>query len=91
MQTVSTAGANALKVRISQHAAEDFWRVEFEEAGPCPAGRAHMSTTVAAGDSFMMHLILGAMSGEQVAWRHLAHWGQDNLGQPARTSGLHLA
>jgi hypothetical protein len=55
----------ALKVRISQHRAEDFWRVDVE-------GRR--STTVSGGDSYMMDLIQGAVRGEPAAWQHLAHW-----------------
>ena len=90
-QTVATSSAGALQVRIFEHAAEEFWRIEFEDAGPTRTGRACMSTTVSGGDSFMMHLIHGATSGEPVAWGHLAHWGQENLGQPARSSGLRLA
>jgi hypothetical protein len=64
-QLVLLEPEGALKVRISQHRAEDFWRVDVE-------GRR--SATVGGGDSFMMNLIQGAVSGEPVAWRHLAHW-----------------
>jgi len=67
--------AGARKVRISQHPAEDFWRVDVEGAS---------STTVAAGDSFMMNLIESAVSGEQVAWRHLAHWASRPAGRQFR-------
>ena len=71
-------------VRISQHTEEEFWRVDISRY---PTGS--MSTTVAPGDSFMMNLIEGAVSGEPVAWRHLAHWGQDALGRqsPGRRFG----
>jgi hypothetical protein len=41
---------------------------------------------VAPGDNFMMNLIEGAVSGEPVAWRHLAHWGRDSIGRSARTA-----
>jgi hypothetical protein len=80
---VSTHPAGALTVRISQHPAEDFWRVDFSRE-PARAGRT--TTTVAPGDSFMMNLIEGAVSGEPVAWRHLAHWGQDAIGRSAGTA-----
>lgn len=65
-----------MTVRISQHTEEEFWRVDV-------SGRAagSTSTTVASGDNFMMTLIEGAVSGEPVAWRHLAQWGQDALGR----------
>jgi hypothetical protein len=87
-QVVSIAQSHSLTVRISQHAAEEFWRVDVS----CPSGPPRsISTTVAPGDSFMMHLINGAVSGEQVAWRHLAHWGQDNLARPALTPGCRFA
>jgi hypothetical protein len=74
-----------LTVRISQHAAEEFWRVDVSREAA--AGAGHMTTTVAPGDNFMMNLIEGAVSGEPVAWSHLAHWGQDALGRTARPVG----
>lgn len=75
-RTVPLAHSHALRVRISQHTVEDFWRVDI--TNPAIPSRA-MSTTVAPGDSFMMNLINGAVSGEPIAWSHLAHWGRDNL------------
>lgn len=83
-QVVSIAQAHALTVRISQHLAEEFWRVDV--SNPSTPSRS-ISTTVAPGDSFMMHLINGAVSGEQIAWNHLAHWGRDNLTRPAQAPG----
>lgn len=80
-QVVPLERTGALTVRISQHRAEDFWRVEFTRE------RERRTTTVAPGDSFMMTLIEGAVSGEPVAWRHLAHWGQDALGRSIRPAG----
>lgn len=74
-QVVPLEQAGAMTVRISQHRVEDFWRVDVSRLA-APERRA---TTVAAGDSFMMNLIEGAVSGEPVAWRHLAHWGQDAM------------
>ena len=70
-QVVSTGEAGPLTVRISQHSAEEFWRVDVCRA----PGAAHRTTTVAPGDSFMMNLIEGAVGGEAVAWNHLAAWG----------------
>lgn len=73
-QVVSIEQAGALTVRISQHPAEEFWRVDVSRD---PAGQeGRKTTTVAPGDSFMMNLIEGAVSGEPAAWRHLAHWGR---------------
>lgn len=60
----------SLTVRISENTAEDFFRVDFTRPD---AG--HLTTTVAPGDNFMMNLISAAVSGEPLAWRHLAHWG----------------
>ena len=75
-QTVTTEREHTVTVRISQDPVEDFYRV----AVTSPASPAqHLTTTVSPGDSFLMNLIQGAVSGEQVAWRHLAHWGQGNL------------
>ena len=82
-QVVALGQAGALTVRISQHRLEDFWRVDVsrEEAAE------RRTTTVAPGDSFMMNLIEGAVGGEPVAWRHLAHWGQDAMGRSSRSVG----
>jgi hypothetical protein len=79
-QVVALAGQRALTVRISQHAAEEFWRVDVTNPG---TPRAYISTTVGTGDSFMMNLIESAVSGEQVAWRHLAEWGHSSLSRSA--------
>ncbi len=80
-QVVATDAVRTLSVRISQHRSEDFFRVEVTSlAAPDLAA----STTVSPGDSFMMNLIDQAMRGEQVAWRHLAHWGRDNLSHAGR-------
>jgi hypothetical protein len=87
-QVVSVAPTQALTVRISQHTSEEFWRVHV--SNPAVPSRS-MSTTVAPGDSFMMNLINGAVSGEDLAWRHLAHWGRDNLARPSQALGLRFA
>jgi hypothetical protein len=70
-----------LNVRISEHAAEQFWRVNVTV--PAEAG-TEASATVAAGESFLMHLIDRAVGGEEAAWRHLAAWGHDNLCRSVR-------
>jgi hypothetical protein len=77
-QVVQMGPTGPLTVRISQHTVEEFWRVDVSRE---PAG--HTTTTVGAGDSFMMNLIQGAVSGEPVAWHHLAHWGRDAIGRSA--------
>ena len=81
-QVVSLEQAGAMTVRISQHRAEDFWRVDVTRM----AAPERRMTAVASGDSFMMNLIEGAVSGEPVAWRHLAHWGQDAM-RSSRVAG----
>jgi len=79
-KSVSLREHQTLSVRISQHAAEEFWRVQV--SNPATA-RGTMSTTVAPGDNFLMHLIEDAVSGQQTAWHHLAQWGHTNLTRPA--------
>ncbi len=81
-RVVPTEQAGPLTVRISQHEAEDFWRVDITRR--TPSREARTTATVAPGDSFMMNLIEGAVSGEPVAWRHLAQWGQDALASTSR-------
>lgn len=84
-QVVAVAQSRALTVRISQHTAEEFWRVDVSPDPAAPEG--HMTATVSPGDSFMMYLIRGAVDGEELAWRHLAHWGRDNLSRSAVVPG----
>lgn len=76
-QVVTAGEGGPLTVRISQHSVEDFWRVDVSRDPSRAAG--HRTTTVAPGDSFMMNLIQSAVDGEAVAWRHLAHWGNEAL------------
>lgn len=76
-QVVGLEAQRAVTVRISQHPVEDFWRVDVR--GGNGHGDGHVTATVAPGDSFLMNLIEGAMSGEPVAWRHLAQWGMHSL------------
>ena len=78
-QDVVLRDRHTLKVRISEHPDEEFWRVDV--AGPSEGGRS-ASATVAAGDSFLKDLIDRAVGGEKTAWRHLAAWGEDNLRRP---------
>ena len=75
-QTVDLYHNHQMRVTISQHQEERFWRVEV--ANPRTA-RGQMTTTVATADNFMMNLIEGAVGGERLAWLHLAQWGQANL------------
>ena len=72
VQTVSLRENQEMRVTISQHEAEQFWRVEV--VNPRTA-RAHMTTTLAGDDSFMTNLVQDAVSGQQLAWLHLAQWG----------------
>jgi hypothetical protein len=81
-QIVAMDRAGNMTVRISQHASEAFWRVDVSRDA-----HGYTTTTVGDGDSFMMNLIQGAVSGEPVAWRHLAHWGQEAMGRTSRPSG----
>lgn len=81
-QVVPIEQTGSMKVRISQHTVEEFWRVDVCREPEGPEG--YTTTTVGTGDSFMMNLIQGAVSGEAVAWRHLAHWGQDALARASR-------
>ncbi len=88
-QVVPVAHERSMTVRISQHRTEEFWRVDVRSSPG--AGEGHMTTTVATGDSFLMNLIQGAVSGEPVAWRHLAQWGQDNLTRASGSLGRTFA
>lgn len=71
-RVVATGRAGAATVRISQHFSEEFWRVDVTRT----EGQSK-SATVAPGDDYLMPLIQGAVSGESIAWTHLAHWGRD--------------
>lgn len=79
-QDVPVRDQHVVRVRISQHAVEEFWRVDFNASG----SRHHPANiTVGAGESFMMSLIEEAIAGQQAAWNHLAQWGHSNLLRPA--------
>ncbi|MGH9114785.1 MAG: hypothetical protein ACRDWW_03050 [Acidimicrobiales bacterium] len=77
-----------LNVRISQHAADEFWRVDIQSLG---ATRGTTTTTVGFGDSFLVHLIHDAVREEQAAWRHLAECGHANLARSAPSLRCALA
>ena len=79
-QHVSVRDQQTLRVCISQHATEDFWRVQVSDPATAHKG---ISTTVAPGESFLMNLIREAVDGDQSAWNHLAAWGHSNLTRPA--------
>jgi hypothetical protein len=79
-QHVSLRDRQPLRVCISQHTTEDFWRVHVSDPATARMG---MSTTVAPGESFLMKLIQEAVDGDQSAWHHLAQWGHTNLTRPA--------
>jgi hypothetical protein len=78
-QRVPIHDGQTLSVRISQHLAEEFWRVQV---GDSATARGFLTTTVGAGDSFLMKLIDEAVGGKQSAWRHLAQWGHSRLIRP---------
>lgn len=78
-QVVSGGCAGPLTVRISQHRAKELWADEFwrvDVSRDPSVGSGHRTTTVATGDNFMMNLIEEAVSGEPLAWSHLAAWGR---------------
>jgi hypothetical protein len=79
-QHVSIRDRPTLRVCISQHTTEEFWRVHVSDPATAHEG---MSTTVAPGESFLMKLIEEALGGDQSAWNHLAAWGHTNLTRPA--------
>jgi hypothetical protein len=79
-QHVPVRDRQMMRVCISQHATEEFWRVHVSDPASTHEG---MSTTVAPGESFLMKLIQEAVGGDQSAWNHLAAWGHTNLTRPA--------
>ena len=85
-QDVVVRDHHVMNVRISEHTAECFWRLDVSNPS---AHRATMTTTVSEADSFLMHLINDAIGGQPAAWRSLAEWGHDNLSRPA--PGFRLA
>ncbi|MDA8045844.1 MAG: hypothetical protein M0Z30_11505 [Actinomycetota bacterium] len=82
-QVVQMGQSGPMTVRISQHQVEEFWRVDVSRDSV-----GHTSVTVGAGDGFLMNLIQGAVSGESIAWRHLAHWGRDAIGRSCCSAPL---
>lgn len=85
-QDVIVRDHQVMNVRISEHPAESFWRLDV--CNPS-ALRASMTTTVSEADSFLMRLIHDAVGGQPAAWRQLAEWGRENLSRPA--PGFRLA
>ncbi len=85
-QDVVVRDHHRMNVKISQHDEESFWRLDVTNPA---TRRTSMTTTVSEVDSFLMHLIHDAVSGEPSAWRRLAEWGHDNLSRPA--PGFRLA
>lgn len=85
-QDVIVRDHHVMNVRIFEHPAESFWRLDVSNPA---ALRASMTTTVSEADSFLMHLIHEAVSGQPTAWRQLAEWGHENLNRPA--PGFRLA
>jgi hypothetical protein len=79
-QTVPLRGDHVVRVRISQHSVEEFWRVDFYSS---EATRVPANITVGTGESFMRSLIQEAIGGQQSAWNHLAQWGHSTLLRPA--------
>jgi hypothetical protein len=79
-QNVSLHDRQTLSVRISRHAAEEFWRVQVSNPGLV---RGSLSTTVGDRSSFLTTLIEEAIGGHEAAWHQLAQWGQANLTRPA--------
>jgi hypothetical protein len=79
-QHVALAEHRTWRVRISQHVAEQYWRVQV---GAPSTSRGTLSTTVSHGDNFLMNLIEEAISGQPSAWHHLAQWGRTALTRPA--------
>ncbi|MDE3203031.1 MAG: hypothetical protein KGQ66_02280 [Acidobacteriota bacterium] len=83
-RVVDLPSEKPLNVKIWQHVAEGFWRVDVGRHG----GPSWSTTTVGDGDSFMMNLISAALSDEALAWRHLAQWGRDITAHSPRPAPL---
>lgn len=79
-QDVVIRERHIMNVRISEHEAESFWRLDVCDP---EAPRMSMTTTVSEADSFLMHLMHDAAGGEPAAWRRLAEWGHERLIRPA--------
>ena len=73
-----TVDRQQLDVSISQHADEQFWRVEVRH----PVGATSTRTAVDSDDNFLCHLIRSAVAGEGSAWESLARVGHRRFSPP---------
>lgn len=74
-----TVNSQLFDVSISQHADEQFWRVDVRH--PVGCSRA-TGTALDSDDNFLYYLIKSAVAGETSAWESLARWGHRRLHQP---------
>jgi hypothetical protein len=74
-----TVNSQLFDVSISQHADEQFWRVDVRH--PVGCSRA-TGTALDSDDNFLYYLIKSAVAGETSAWESLARWGHQRLHQP---------
>jgi hypothetical protein len=73
-----TVNSQLFDVAISQHADEQFWRVDVRH----PVGPSATGTALDGDDNFLCYLIKSAVAGETSAWESLARWGHRRLHQP---------
>ncbi|MGA3219057.1 MAG: hypothetical protein ABSE77_08275 [Acidimicrobiales bacterium] len=73
-----TVDRQHLDVSISQHADEQFWRVEVRH----PVGPTSTRTALDGDDNFLCHLIRSAVAGEGSAWESLARLGHRHFSPP---------
>jgi hypothetical protein len=73
-----TVNRQELDVSISQHADEQFWRVDVRH----PVGSHATGTALDGDDNFLCYLIKSAVAGEPHAWESLARWGHRRLNRP---------
>jgi hypothetical protein len=73
-----TVNSQQLDVLISQHADEQFWRVDVRY----PVGSSATGTALDGDDNFLCYLIKSAVAGETSAWESLARWGQRCMNPP---------
>ena len=73
-----TVDRRQLDVSISQHADEQFWRVDVRH----PVGATSTRTVLDSDDNFLCHLIRSAVAGEGSAWESLARVGHRHFSPP---------
>jgi hypothetical protein len=73
-----TVNRQRLDVSISQHADEQFWRVDVRH----PVGSTTTGTALDGDDNFLCYLIKSAVAGEYTAWESLARWGHRRINRP---------